>query len=226
MSLYLLQLEAIGAQFSGPHTAGIALRVPDVRSARASSRAEASCSTGRHLRHGVCHMAFFSDPDGNALMLHRRYAREPDRPARALPRAAAADEDGRAVALHRPGRVRSGRLVGERRRRRSRRRATCWTRGVRCRRRRRGGDPDRARTRRHPLRAAGRGSPAALLARRLGREVRRAQRRHVASTGCSSRCRRASCSTGRCTSGSRTRSRAARCSGGCSSSPSRRAASR
>jgi hypothetical protein len=23
---------------------------------------------------GVCHMAFFSDPDGNALMLHHRYA--------------------------------------------------------------------------------------------------------------------------------------------------------
>jgi hypothetical protein len=23
---------------------------------------------------GVCHMAFFHDPDGNALMLHRRYA--------------------------------------------------------------------------------------------------------------------------------------------------------
>ena len=23
---------------------------------------------------GVCHMAFFRDPDGNALMLHRRYA--------------------------------------------------------------------------------------------------------------------------------------------------------
>jgi hypothetical protein len=23
---------------------------------------------------GVCHMAFFSDPDGNALILHRRYA--------------------------------------------------------------------------------------------------------------------------------------------------------
>jgi hypothetical protein len=22
----------------------------------------------------VCHMAFFRDPDGNALMLHRRYA--------------------------------------------------------------------------------------------------------------------------------------------------------
>jgi hypothetical protein len=23
---------------------------------------------------GVCHMAFFTDPDGNALMLHQRYA--------------------------------------------------------------------------------------------------------------------------------------------------------
>jgi len=23
---------------------------------------------------GVCHMAFFKDPDGNALMLHYRYA--------------------------------------------------------------------------------------------------------------------------------------------------------
>jgi hypothetical protein len=27
---------------------------------------------------GVCHMAFFSDSEGNALMLHRRYA-PPDR---------------------------------------------------------------------------------------------------------------------------------------------------
>jgi len=26
---------------------------------------------------GVCHMAFFSDPDGNALMLHNRYAPKP-----------------------------------------------------------------------------------------------------------------------------------------------------
>jgi len=27
---------------------------------------------------GVCHMAFFKDPDGNSLMLHRRYARYSD----------------------------------------------------------------------------------------------------------------------------------------------------
>jgi hypothetical protein len=27
---------------------------------------------------GVCHMAFFGDPDGNALILHHRYAPYPD----------------------------------------------------------------------------------------------------------------------------------------------------
>jgi hypothetical protein len=29
---------------------------------------------GKTLDTGVCHMASFRDPDGNALMLHRRYA--------------------------------------------------------------------------------------------------------------------------------------------------------
>ena len=29
---------------------------------------------GDTLDTGVCHMAFFADPDGNSLMLHRRYA--------------------------------------------------------------------------------------------------------------------------------------------------------
>ena len=29
---------------------------------------------GETMDTGVCHMAFFADPDGNALMLHSRYA--------------------------------------------------------------------------------------------------------------------------------------------------------
>jgi hypothetical protein len=29
---------------------------------------------GETLDTGVCHMAFFYDPDGNVLILHRRYA--------------------------------------------------------------------------------------------------------------------------------------------------------
>jgi hypothetical protein len=31
-------------------------------------------SRGDTFDSGVCHMAFFADPDGNALMLHHRYA--------------------------------------------------------------------------------------------------------------------------------------------------------
>ena len=30
---------------------------------------------GEVLDTGVCHMAFFADPDGNQMVLHRRYAR-------------------------------------------------------------------------------------------------------------------------------------------------------
>ena len=33
---------------------------------------------GETLDSGVCHMAFFKDPDGNALLLHLRYAPLPD----------------------------------------------------------------------------------------------------------------------------------------------------
>jgi catechol 2,3-dioxygenase-like lactoylglutathione lyase family enzyme len=74
VSLYLLQLEAIGSQFSAPHSAHIALRVPDVAETRADLESRGVEFEGETLDSGVCHMAFFRDPDGNALMLHRRYA--------------------------------------------------------------------------------------------------------------------------------------------------------
>jgi catechol 2,3-dioxygenase-like lactoylglutathione lyase family enzyme len=74
VSMYLLQLENIGSRFSGPHTAHIALRVPDVGAARAELESKGIAFEGDTLDTGVCHMAFFRDPDGNALMLHRRYA--------------------------------------------------------------------------------------------------------------------------------------------------------
>jgi len=74
VSLYLLNMEAIGSQFSAPHTAHVALRVPDVAETRRSLEAKGIEFEGETLDSGVCHMAFFRDPDGNALMLHRRYA--------------------------------------------------------------------------------------------------------------------------------------------------------
>lgn len=74
VSLYLLDMPAIGSEFSAPHTAHIALRVPDVAEARRALEAKGVEFKGETLDTGVCHMAFFTDPDGNALMLHRRYA--------------------------------------------------------------------------------------------------------------------------------------------------------
>ena len=52
----------------------IALHVDDVASARARLQERGVTFQGDTLDTGVCHMAFFADPDGNALMLHRRYA--------------------------------------------------------------------------------------------------------------------------------------------------------
>ena len=73
VSLYLIDPKRIGIEFSS-HSAHIALRVPDVSEARAKLEAAGVGFDGDTLDTGVCHMAFFKDPDGNALMLHRRYA--------------------------------------------------------------------------------------------------------------------------------------------------------
>jgi len=73
VSLYLLNMEAVGSQFTAPHTAHVAMRVPDVAETRRDLEAQGIVFDGDTLDTGVCHMAFFHDPDGNALMLHRRY---------------------------------------------------------------------------------------------------------------------------------------------------------
>ena len=64
---------SIGQPFA-PSPAGIAIRVPDVAAARATLEAKCVEFDGEIVDSGVCHFAFFKDPDGNALMLHRRYA--------------------------------------------------------------------------------------------------------------------------------------------------------
>ena len=56
-----------------PSPAGLALRVPDVDAARAELEAQGVEFHGETIQTSVCRMAFFSDPDGNALMLHRRF---------------------------------------------------------------------------------------------------------------------------------------------------------
>jgi catechol 2,3-dioxygenase-like lactoylglutathione lyase family enzyme len=64
--------EADGEPFLA-NTAGVALRVPDVRAAVEEARAAGAEVLGIEDS-GVCHMGFVKDPDGNVLILHLRYA--------------------------------------------------------------------------------------------------------------------------------------------------------
>ena len=73
VTLDIFNPASIGQAFA-PSPAGLALRVPDVAAARAELEGKGVEFDGETLDTGVCHMAFFKDPDGNALMLHRRYA--------------------------------------------------------------------------------------------------------------------------------------------------------
>ena len=57
-----------------PEKMDLALHVEDVGAARATLEERGVSFMGDVFDTGVCHMAFFADPDGNMLMLHHRYA--------------------------------------------------------------------------------------------------------------------------------------------------------
>jgi catechol 2,3-dioxygenase-like lactoylglutathione lyase family enzyme len=63
-----------GMEFSPQKNAHVALHVDDVAATRAELEAKGVTFAAETLDTGVCHMALFVDPDGNDLMLHRRYA--------------------------------------------------------------------------------------------------------------------------------------------------------
>ena len=73
MTLDVFNPASIGQPFA-PSCAGIAIRVSDVAAARSELESKGVEFDDATRDTGVCHMAFFKDPDGNQLMLHRRYA--------------------------------------------------------------------------------------------------------------------------------------------------------
>ncbi len=73
VTLAVWEPERQGVDFSPGAAHGIALRVADVAAARAELEAKGVEFIGERDS-GVCNMAFFTDPDGNSLILHRRYA--------------------------------------------------------------------------------------------------------------------------------------------------------
>ena len=76
LTIAVMQSDAFGMEFR-PHTHPIALHVGDVAAARAELEAKGVTFVAETMDSGVCHMAHFRDPDGNALMLHCRYAPRP-----------------------------------------------------------------------------------------------------------------------------------------------------
>jgi predicted enzyme related to lactoylglutathione lyase len=73
VTILLIDPKNVGGEFS-PHKASIALRVPDVDEAKRKLEEAGVEFRSETYDSGVCHMAFFADPDGNAITLHRRYA--------------------------------------------------------------------------------------------------------------------------------------------------------
>jgi catechol 2,3-dioxygenase-like lactoylglutathione lyase family enzyme len=72
--LTIWEPERLGMEFAPQKNAHPALHVDDVAAARTELEEKGVSFTGDIFDTGVCHMACFTDPDGNDLMLHRRYA--------------------------------------------------------------------------------------------------------------------------------------------------------
>ena len=66
--------EKMGMPFAPQKNAHPAMHVDDVAETRRELEAKGVSFNGDTFDTGVCHMAFFTDPDGNDLMLHHRYA--------------------------------------------------------------------------------------------------------------------------------------------------------
>ena len=72
VTLDVFDPSSVGQPFASS-PAGMALRVPDVDAARAELEGKGVVFDGQTIETSVCRMAFFKDPDGNSLILHRRF---------------------------------------------------------------------------------------------------------------------------------------------------------
>lgn len=73
LTIQVIDSARIGREFE-PSKGAIALHVDDVEAARAELSSRGVEFFGETIDSGVCHQAYFKDQDGNALILHHRYA--------------------------------------------------------------------------------------------------------------------------------------------------------
>jgi catechol 2,3-dioxygenase-like lactoylglutathione lyase family enzyme len=73
LTIAVMQSDAFGLEFRN-NTHPIEFHVDDFEAAKAELQSRGIEFEGETLDSGVCHQAFFQDPDGNALAIHHRYA--------------------------------------------------------------------------------------------------------------------------------------------------------
>ena len=73
VTLTITDFPAMGMEFHRS-TNPFAMHVDDLPAAKRALEAKGVEFPGETMDTGVCHMAFFADPDGNPMMLHSRYA--------------------------------------------------------------------------------------------------------------------------------------------------------
>ena len=73
LTIAVMQSDAFGIEHR-PNNHPIEFRVEDFVAAKAELESRGVEFRGDPIDSGVCHQAFFADPDGNALAIHHRYA--------------------------------------------------------------------------------------------------------------------------------------------------------
>ena len=79
LTIAVMQSDAFGQEFHATARRSRCTSTTSRPHAR-SSRPRASSSYADTIDSGVCHMAIFTDPDGNPLMFHHRYAPKDAKP--------------------------------------------------------------------------------------------------------------------------------------------------
>jgi catechol 2,3-dioxygenase-like lactoylglutathione lyase family enzyme len=74
VTLAIVTPEEMGIEFAPLPFGAVAIRVADVEAAKTKLKAADISFEGETWDSGVCNGAAFRDPDGNGLLLHRRYA--------------------------------------------------------------------------------------------------------------------------------------------------------
>jgi catechol 2,3-dioxygenase-like lactoylglutathione lyase family enzyme len=73
LTIAVMQSEAFGQKFQ-PSSSPVEFQVGDFHAAKAELESRGVEFVGDPIDSGVCHQAFFKDPDGNMLAIHQRYA--------------------------------------------------------------------------------------------------------------------------------------------------------